>query len=120
MNRAAAGFAGAVWALAILAAAGCTPRTRIDPLPHRTSAQANYVAPIGCNVRDFPTATDVPAGAKNLGWVTVERTGSDEETLLALRKKICEMGGDALSQAAWVKDPGDEEPKLTANAWVLP
>jgi hypothetical protein len=49
----------------------------------------------------------------------VSQAENDEETYLALRKKICEMGGNALSQPAWVKDPDDEKPQLKANAWAL-
>lgn len=102
------------------ASCACTARTRIDPLPPKVAAQDVYVPPGGCNVRDYPAATDVPSGAKNLGWVTVTQQGSDEETFLLLRQKICEAGGDALSQAAWVKAPTEEVPQLTANAWALP
>lgn len=79
-----------------------------------------YVPRGGCNVRDFASATDVPEGARNLGWVEVEEQASDEETFLLLRKKICELGGDALSQPAWEKAPSEDRPRLTANAWVLP
>lgn len=117
MSRAAA-WVLASWALAI--ACACTPRTLIHPTPPEEPRSEKYVAPGGCNVRDFAAATDLPQGAKNLGWVTVEEQGSDEETFLLLRKKICELGGDALSQVAWVKGPTEERPKLTANAWVLP
>ena len=70
--------------------------------------------------RDFASATDLPEGARNLGWVEVPQLESDEASFLELRKRICELGGDALSQAAWVKGPGDEQRVLTANAWALP
>ena len=53
-------------------------------------------------------------------YTAVDQAENDEETYLALRKKICEMGGNALSQPAWVKDPSEDKPRLTANAWTLP
>jgi hypothetical protein len=102
----------------LILAAGCA-RSDIRPLPERTEQQV-YVPPGGCNVRDFPSATDVPQGSQNLGWVTVDQQETDEATYLLLRQKICELGGDALSQAAWVKSPSEELARLTANAWSLP
>ena len=69
----------------------------------------------------FKDGTDVPEGAQNLGWVTVKKGETDEETFVKLREKICGMGGDALSQPAWVRQAGEYEPThLKANAWVLP
>lgn len=106
-------------AAAVLFAA-CTPRTVIHPVPTGPEAPEKYVRQGGCNVRDFTNATELPTGSKNLGWVTVDQQSSDEDTYLLLRQKICELGGNALSQPAWVKDPSAEIPKLTANAWVLP
>lgn len=99
----------------------CTPRTLIAPLDETPPSQ-RYVAPSGCNVRDFASATDLPEGAKNLGWVSLEQQDgqSEDDAMIALRQKICELGGNALSQPAWVKGPSDEKPKLTANAWALP
>jgi hypothetical protein len=108
----------ALW-VGLLALAACTPRTLIHP---RTEGEAQpvYVPEGGCNVRDFASATDVPSGARSLGWVTVDQQETDEATYLLLRQRICELGGDALSQPAWVKAPSDESPRLTANAWTLP
>lgn len=112
---------GALLLLTIAAlGAACTARTLIHPVPPPGPDAPAFVAAGGCNVRDFAAATDLPKGSKNLGWVTVEQQASDEETYLLLRKKICELGGDALSQPAWVKGPTEEQPKLTANAWELP
>jgi hypothetical protein len=106
--------------LSLLAlAVGC--RTTIAPVrkepPHMT-----YVGDKSCSVYDYAAAHDLPDGSKNLGWVQVKRIASDDDaTFVALRQKICEMGGDALSQAGWVHDEGDYEPTLLkANAWVLP
>lgn len=101
-----------------LAAAGC--RTQIAPLK-KQDPKVVYVGDKTCNVYDFVAATDVPDGAKNLGWVSVKKAETDEETFVKLREKICELGGDALSQAAWVRDVDEYEPStLKANAWVLP
>ena len=101
--------------------AGCSTRTLIHPPQREEAPQAVYAPEEGaCNVRDYPSATEIPSGSRNLGWVSVEQQGNDEETFLLLRQRICEKGGNALSQAAWVKGPSDETPKLTANAWVLP
>jgi hypothetical protein len=75
----------------------------------------------GCEVHDFVSATDVPDGAKNLGWVQVKSEAEDEATYLKLRLAICAVGGDGLSSLAWVKEPGDVQPtSLRANAWKLP
>jgi hypothetical protein len=100
----------------------CACRTEIVPVVRTTEAPKTYARPeAGCDVRDFNGATDVPAGAKNLGWVQVKRAKTDEESYQRLRDKICKLGGDALSQLAWIRDPGEYEPNaLKANAWVLP
>ncbi len=108
-------------ALATLAAVVLLSNCRTSIIPARAKAQTDdYVKKGQCNVQEFPAATDVPAGAKPLGWISVDSTGDDQATMELLRKKICEKGGDALSQAAWVKAPGQESPELKANAWELP
>ncbi|MGA9521664.1 MAG: hypothetical protein WBV82_09380 [Myxococcaceae bacterium] len=104
---------------ALVFSAACAPRTVIKPGAPDREQQA-FVGDGGCNVRDFDSATDLPPGARNLGWVQVPQLETDEATFLELRRKICELGGDALSQAAWEKGPSDEEPSLTAHAWELP
>jgi hypothetical protein len=77
-------------------------------------------------VQDFENATEVPSGAKNLGWVLqpqvrdADGKEDDEATYVQLRKRICEMGGDALSQPSWVQDVEDGTHKLKVNAWLLP
>ncbi len=96
---------------------GCT--TSIRPVV-KPKVEPVYVGDKSCMVQDFATATEVPDGAKNLGWVSVPYTGDDESTYVELRKKICEQGGDALSQPAWVKGLTDDKPELKANAWTLP
>lgn len=105
--------------LAVLALSSCATMLPIKKAnsdqQEQTAAAANE-----CNVRDFVYATDLPKGSRPLGPVAVEPQASDEDTFLELRRRICEIGGDALSQAAWVKEPSEQGAKLTANAWVLP
>ncbi len=104
--------------VALLAAGAC--RTQIQPVV-KTTEEAVYVPDQGCDVRDYGSATDVPDGATNLGWVTVKTAGDQDETFKKLREKICQMGGDALSQPHWEHEAGEYEPSLLkANAWRLP
>lgn len=109
-----------VWLLAgALVFGGC--RTLVDLSPKAPEAPPEGPRREGCDVREFPQATDVPTGSKSLGWVRVPREQNDEDTYTALRKLICEKGGDAFSQLHWVKEPGVWEPTaLEAMAWVLP
>jgi hypothetical protein len=109
-------------AVAVMAIAACVARTEIRATPNKPPPQAVWMGDRSCMVQDFDAATDVPDGAKNLGWVSVAESGADddEQTYIDLRKKICGMGGDALSQPAWVREVNDERPHLKANAWVLP
>ncbi|MFZ5445575.1 MAG: hypothetical protein ACOZQL_36625 [Myxococcota bacterium] len=107
----------------LLALAAC--RTEIKPLVKDAPAKLKPRYVEGeCRVLDFPTATDVPAGAKNLGWVKVPHGGTDEETFEALRKAVCARGGDAMSQMHWLRAAGasiaDHPVELEGNAWVLP
>jgi hypothetical protein len=94
-------------------------RTTISPVPEGRQAGV-YRGEQGCDVQMFPSANDIPKGSKNLGWVTVKALENDEATFQAMHKKICELGGDALSQAAWDKMPTGEHAELKANAWSLP
>src|SRR5258706_9948798 len=74
----------------------------------------------GCSVNDFPSATDVPEGSVNLGWVQVPKESSDEETYVKLRETICAKGGTGLSQLHWVNETTKDAPfvfALEANAW---
>jgi hypothetical protein len=100
-----------------LLSASCV-RTFIQPTSD--DEQEQYGRTYSCNVRDFASATEVPTGSRPLGSVEVETQATDEDTFIALRQRVCELGGDALSQPTWVKDPSDEKPRLTANAWSLP
>ena len=110
--------------IAVLAA-GCITRTELKVEHKRPPPTPVYVGDKSCMVHDYENATDVPEGARNLGFVTVrqvvtEGKDDDEATYIEVRKKICEMGGDALSQPAWVRDMDDERAKLKVNAWALP
>ena len=114
----------ALFALAVLAA-GCVTRTDLKVEHKRPPPAPVYVGDRSCMVHDYEYATDVPEGAKNLGFVTVRQVvtdgkDDDEATYIELRKKICEMGGDALSQPAWIRDMDDDRAKLKVNAWALP
>lgn len=112
----------ALGAALLLASLACAPRTQVRPVKKAPPAQPVYLGERSCMVQDFENATDLPDAAKNLGWVEVAQPEgqSDDDTFIALRRRICEMGGDALSQAAWVRDMNDDRPKLKANAWSLP
>jgi len=78
----------------------------------------------GCEATDYPAGTDVPTGAKNIGWIKVDRKENDEATFAALREAVCKAGGDAFSQMRWIRASGasvaDPPIELEANAWVLP
>jgi hypothetical protein len=108
--------------VALLALAGC--RTEIRPLVPETSPKVQRFEPGECRVQEYPSAPDVPEGAKNIGWVTVPMAASDEETIENLRKAICAKGGNAFSQAHWNRAPGasiaDPPIELEANAWLVP
>jgi hypothetical protein len=106
-----------------LLVAGC--RTEIQPLVKGEVARSRMrERNADCQFHDFPTATDVPEGAKSLGWTKVDRLATDELTFEALRKKICEMGGDAVSQMHWIRASGasvaDPPVELEGNVWSLP
>jgi hypothetical protein len=109
-------FAG-VLVVGLLGFTAC--RTTVPPT-RKEKVEPAYVGEQGCNVYDFATASEVPEGAKNLGWVSVPMAENDDATFIKLREKICEMGGDALSQPAWVRDEATDRPMLKANAWSLP
>ena len=100
-------------------------RTEIQPLVKGdVTAKRMKQRNAECEVHDFPTATDVPANSKALGWVKVDRAESDEVTFEKLRKKVCEMGGDAMSQMHWIRASGasvaDPPVELEGNAWSMP
>jgi hypothetical protein len=110
--------------LGALLLVGC--RTEIQPLVKGETATRKLAprGPAECHVHDFPTATDVPSGSKSLGWVKVDRGASEEATFEALRKKVCELGGDAMSQMHWIRASGasvaDPPIELEGNAWSMP
>lgn len=110
--------------LGALLLAAC--RTEIQPIVKGDGPAKKLTArgPAECHVHDFPTATDVPSGAKSLGWVKIDRLENDEATFEALRKKVCELGGDAMSQLHWIRASGasvaDPPVELEGNAWSIP
>lgn len=98
---------------------GCVSRTHLRT--GTAEAKARGRGPeIPCGVMEYSTGGDLPAGAINLGWVQVPRTDSDAATAESLRNKVCEMGGDAITQVAWIREAGVEGMVLKANAWQLP
>lgn len=111
--------------LAGVVLAGC--RTTLTPWTPPAAAPVAQVRPRGpedCQVNDYATASEVPAGSKNLGWIKVERQASDDATIELLRRKVCEAGGDAMSQLHWLRASGasvaDPPIELEGNAWATP
>jgi|CXWL01.1.fsa_nt_gi hypothetical protein len=105
--------------LLLLSLGAC--RTILDPAKAEVDKPIEPRVRTECDVRDYPHASEVPDGAKNIGFVQVPIADTDEQTYINLRKAICEKGGDALSQMAWVREVGERTPSsLRANAWVLP
>lgn len=108
----------------LLLASAC--RTEIKPLVRQEplKKKVRNTATGECAVNDYPTATDLPSGSQNIGWVTVKRLATDDETFEALRKEVCARGGDAMSQMHWIRAPGasvaDPPVELEGNAWVTP
>ncbi len=110
--------------LAALFVSGC--RTEINSAV-RSESGATVMRPgevAECRVFDYQTATEVPSGAKNLGWVQVPTQENEELTIELLRKKVCEIGGDAMSQTRWIRASGSSVAsppiELEGNAWSLP
>jgi hypothetical protein len=99
-------------------------RTEIAPLVRVEAVKAPRMIEADCRMMDYRMATDVPAGSKNLGWVSVSRQETDEATFDKLREAICLKGGSAYSQARWVRPAGasvaDPPIELEANAWTEP
>lgn len=110
--------------VALVVFEGC--RTEIKPLVKKEVVvrKVRNSATGECSVHDYPTATDLPSGSQNLGWVIVKRLATDDETFEALRKEVCAKGGDAMSQMHWIRASGasvaDPPIELEANAWVTP
>jgi len=113
-------------ATSLLGLVACvTPRSEIQakPVEHEETKVAPDTGPAECNVQDFPGNGDVPEGAKNLGPVSVPKGATDEDTYAALRKAVCEMGGDAMSTMRWLHTIGKKDgppTDLEATAWLLP
>jgi hypothetical protein len=113
----------ALLVVVVLGLAGC--RTEIAPVVKQASTGPKVrLVDQGCEATDYPTGTDVPAGAKNIGWVKVDRKENDDATFAALREAVCQAGGNAFSQMRWIRAPGasvaDPPIELEANAWSVP
>lgn len=112
------------WLGLLLIVASC--RTEIVPALRREQSKTPRVRLVdqGCEANDYPAGTDIPAGARNLGWVKVDRAQSDEVTFAALREAVCKAGGNAFSQMRWIRASGasvaDPPIELEANAWDVP
>lgn len=109
--------------LAVVCLAGC--RTEIQPFVKKPDAAPRVrLVDQGCEATDYPAGTDVPAGAKNIGWVKVDRLENDDATFAALREAVCKAGGNAFSQMRWIREAGasvaDPPVHLEANAWLVP
>lgn len=109
-------------ALLALFVVGC--RTEIAPAVKTEPMKRARAAGDECHVIDYPTASEVPAKAKNIGWVKIARQDTDEATFEKLREAVCAQGGDAMSQMHWIRASGasvaDAPIELEGNAWVLP
>jgi hypothetical protein len=102
---------------------GC--RTEIVPLVKAPPPSLRVrMVDQGCEATDYPSGTDVPAGARNIGWVKVDRQQDDDATFAALREAVCKAGGNAFSQMRWIRPAGasvaDPPISLEANAWDVP
>jgi hypothetical protein len=102
-----------------------TPRSEIQakPVDHEETKVVPDNGPPPCEVQDFPGNGDVPEGSKNLGSVSVAKEATDEDTYAALRKAVCEKGGDAMSTMRWLHTIGKKDgppTDLEATAWQLP
>jgi hypothetical protein len=108
-------------ALLLVALGGC--RTEISPVVKTVEVPRARVVDVGCEAQDYQTSADVPSGAKNLGWLRVDRAETDEVTFAALREAVCQKGGNAFSQARWIREAGasvaDAPVALEANAWAV-
>jgi hypothetical protein len=103
---------------------GLSCRSEIAPIVRAETAKGPRLIDAECRVMDYRMGTDVPIGAQNLGWITVARLESDEKTFEKIREAICLKGGNAFSQARWVRAAGasvaDAPIELEANAWLEP
>lgn len=111
--------------LILAALFACACRTEIAPIVKENRTEARRVREKGeCMVNDYRVPTDLPPKAKNLGPVKIARLATDEETIAALRKEVCKLGGDALTGTAWVRAAGaslaDPPIELEGVAWQLP
>ena len=113
------GFLGLA-VLLLLSAFSC--RTTLTA-SRKGPANEKYVGDDQCEVFDYPVAAEVPEGAAALGRVEVrqEEGEDDESTMIRLRKKVCELGGNAMSDPRWAHGESESIARIfTANAWLVP
>jgi hypothetical protein len=110
--------------LLISAIALCGCRTEILPVVKPDTGPRVRLVDQVCEAIEYPAGTDVPAGAKNIGWVRVDRFENNDATFAALREAVCRAGGNAFSQMRWIRQAGasvaDLPIHLEANAWAVP
>lgn len=111
-----------VAALGVLFGAAC--RTEIAPVLLKDEYGPRFkMVEAQCEVREFPRGDEVPPGASNIGWVQISREATDDATYEQLRLAVCAKGGNAFSQARWLRNSGTSvaEPPfaIEANAWLL-
>jgi hypothetical protein len=106
-------------ALVALACVACGP-TKIN-LAARPALTARAAPDADCEAQviDYPSALELPEGSRHVGSVTV-RSLEGEAAFRELRRRVWALGGDAVTQAVWVKEPGEAKPRLVANAWESP
>ncbi len=102
---------------------GC--RTPVSVRARAAETEKDVYVDKDCSVHDYPSITDVPDGATNLGLVRVLKVkgSSDDAMFLLLREEVCKAGGNALSGLRWVKELGKisgAPTELEATAWTLP
>ncbi|MBE2254387.1 MAG: hypothetical protein IAE78_32970 [Myxococcus sp.] len=111
--------------LVVAAVLACGCRTEILPAMKKADpGPKTRLVDRGCEATDYPAGTDVPAGAKNIGWIRVDRLENDDDTFAALREAVCKAGGNAFSRTRWIRAAGasvaDPPVHLEANAWSVP
>jgi hypothetical protein len=110
--------------LLLLSLVVCACRTEIRPRVRDEGKQGDQLVDAKCLVHFYASALDIPNDSKGLGWLTVAREGTEDETFEKLRQTICSKGGNAFSQAHWLREDNvsvaDPPTALEANAWYVP
>jgi len=97
---------------------GCG-RTHIPVFVQRSAEETKEAS---CSVRDHGSAATLPSGSIDLGRVEAPRDEVDEHnTYGLLNRKVCELGGNAITGVRWEVELGMPKPRaLSGNAWKLP